>query len=366
MRKAAFFLLFITGSINSIAQTNADTTGFKKASDGSEYKILSVKDSKSLARGNYMELQVMAKYKDSILYNTKDDGMPQFGLYDTANFPVPFKEVFNTIKVGDSIIVKVSTDSIIAKGQAAPFIQKGQFLCQYYTITNSYTTKQQVDSAQQTHLAVANAIAKKKQTALLQGILVENKDKIAADGKIIEAYLAKNKIKATRAPWGTYIAVKKESMGKQVTEAGFAAVNYTGKSFTDGKVFDSNTDPKFQHVQPYNVNMGQLSGVILGWYDALFQMKQGTKATIYIPSTLGYGKQGNPQGGINPDAILVFDMEVVAVGSEAQIQVMLDAKAKHKPKAQAKPNTTPAKTQPKKTTTTAKPKTKPTTKMAGQ
>jgi hypothetical protein len=62
--------------------------------------------------------------------------------------------------------------------------------------------------------------------------------------------------------------------------------------------------------------MSQLGGIALGWIDAIAELKKGSKATIYIPSSLGYGKGGNPQAGINPDAILVFDMNIVDVISE--------------------------------------------------
>jgi FKBP-type peptidyl-prolyl cis-trans isomerase len=323
----------------------ACTTPFKKAKDGTQYKVISLTKGPQLVTGNYMEMNVVTKLtgkgKDSIMGSSVEDGMPQYGLYDTANFPPPYKEIFKSIHVGDSIFLKISTDSILAKapaGQAPPFIKKGMFICQSYTITNVYTTKEQVDSAQKTHIKVARQKSAAKAIVQIKKILEENKDQLAKDDKAIADYLAKNNIKATKTEWGTYIAVQNEGTGDQLTSADIAMVNYTGKSFDSSKVFDSNTDPAFGHVQPYTVNLAMLEpgqGVILGWDDALLHMKKGTKATVYIPSTLGYGKSGNGPK-IKGDAILVFDMEVVDVSTEEKMMAKQAEEQKKQMEAQQK------------------------------
>jgi FKBP-type peptidyl-prolyl cis-trans isomerase FkpA len=301
-----------------IVALSACTTPFKKAKDGSEYKIISNKSGKLAAKGDFLEMNATAKYKDSVLFNSVEDGMPQYGMYDTASFPSPYKEAFASLHTGDSVIIKMSTDSIMAKaqGQAPPFMKKGQFIYQTYTIANIYSKQEQADSARNTHMAVAKTKANKKQLAAIEKQLLENKPQIDKDSKVIEEYLAKNNLKATKAKWGTYIVTQAEGTGDKIGSANVASVNYTGKTLDSNKVFDSNTDPKFKHMEPLDVNMGQLGGIALGWIDAIAELKKGSKATIYIPSSLGYGKGGNPQAGINPDAILVFDMNIVDVISE--------------------------------------------------
>ena len=80
----------------------------------------------------------------------------------------------------------------------------------------------------------------------------------------------------------------------------------------DGKVFDSNTDSTFRHMDAFNVNMTNdpaLGGVIAGWKDGLSLLKKGAKAKFYIPSSLAYGEEGNG-GIIPPNAILMFDIAV--------------------------------------------------------
>ncbi len=298
----------------------ACTTPFKKAKDGSEYKIISTKKGAKVVTGNYMEMSTLAKYKDSILSSSIENGIPQYVQYDTAVFPPPFKEIFKNVHLGDSIVIKMSTDSIIAKsqGQVPPFMKKGQFIIQTFTITNIYATKEQMDSAQKTYIPVAKARAFKKQSDQVQKDLMANKEQIEKDNKLIEDYLSKNNIKASKAKWGTYMVIQAEGNGEKIALSDIASVNYTGRTFDSSIVFDSNTDPKFNHVVPLDVNMGQFGGqggVMLGWTDVLLQMKKGTKATVYIPSTLAYGKNGRAPE-INPDKILVFDMEIVNVTSE--------------------------------------------------
>jgi FKBP-type peptidyl-prolyl cis-trans isomerase FkpA len=356
MRKAAFFLCLIITSVNTMAQNSADTLKYTRAADGSEYKIFTAPKGTKLAKGNFMEMNIAVKYKDSLLYSSADAGMPQFAPYDTAVFPSPFKDIFKTIHTGDSIVVRVSSDSLIAKGQGAPFMHSGEYLYQQYAITNCYTTKEQVDSAQKTHVALAKEIANKKQEAQLKKLLADNKGQIEADSKTIEAYLAKNKIKAIKAKLGTYVVIKKAGSGKKLDWGDIASVNYTGRSFSTHKVFDSNTDPAFKHVQPFDVNMSDLGAVILGWIDALEQMHNGTKATIYIPSTLAYANQ-SPSPDIGPNEILVFDMDIVSVKSNGVETKVVDVPGRQQTtpvKAKPKPAAKPAVKPKQKTITTTK------------
>jgi FKBP-type peptidyl-prolyl cis-trans isomerase len=44
-------------------------------------------------------------------------------------------------------------------------------------------------------------------------------------------------------------------------------------------------------------------------------MNEGAKYKLYIPSDLAYGKDGTPGGPIPPNATLVFEVELVEIGS---------------------------------------------------
>lgn len=79
-------------------------------------------------------------------------------------------------------------------------------------------------------------------------------------------------------------------------------VDYRGY-FLDGKEFDSS----YSRGKPIIFNVGQM---IPGWNEALRKMASGSKATIIVPSRLGYGDQGFP-GAVPPNTIIAFDIHVL-------------------------------------------------------
>lgn len=88
------------------------------------------------------------------------------------------------------------------------------------------------------------------------------------------------------------------------------SMNYTG-SLADGTVFDSNIDPKFNHVQPFVFTLGARQ-VISGWDEGLVGMKVGEKKHLVLRPDKAYGPQGHPPV-IPPNATLTFDVELLAI-----------------------------------------------------
>ena len=96
----------------------------------------------------------------------------------------------------------------------------------------------------------------------------------------------------------------KQGTGKQPAATSQVTVHYKGM-LLDGKVFDSSYD----RGQPVEFPLNQ---VIPGWTEGLQLMKEGGKATFYIPAKLAYGEQGVP-GTIPPNSTLIFDVELLQV-----------------------------------------------------
>merc|ERR1712232_843417 len=88
-------------------------------------------------------------------------------------------------------------------------------------------------------------------------------------------------------------------------------VHYTGR-LESGKEFDSS----IPRGQPLEFPVGQ-GMVIPGWDEGILSMRVGGKRQLIIPPELGYGRRGTPGGPIPPNATLVFDCELVAVGSKS-------------------------------------------------
>jgi peptidylprolyl isomerase/FKBP-type peptidyl-prolyl cis-trans isomerase FkpA len=87
--------------------------------------------------------------------------------------------------------------------------------------------------------------------------------------------------------------------GKQVK------VQYTGW-LENGKKFDSSVGKA-----PFMFKLGA-GNVIQGWDEGVAGMKVGGKRQLRIPPELGYGQRGYP-GAIPPNAILIFDVELLGV-----------------------------------------------------
>ncbi len=135
-------------------------------------------------------------------------------------------------------------------------------------------------------------------------------DQGVADDKLIQDYIAKNNIKATKTPSGLYYVITQKGLGDNAKPGKKITMNYTGKTLA-GVTFDSNTDPNFKHVQPFSFTLGQ-GMVIKGWDEGVQLLKLGSKGTFIIPSGLAYGATG-AGGSIPPNAVLVFDVEVTGI-----------------------------------------------------
>jgi FKBP-type peptidyl-prolyl cis-trans isomerase FkpA len=64
--------------------------------------------------------------------------------------------------------------------------------------------------------------------------------------------------------------------------------------------------------EPLSFPVGQ-GRVIKGWDEGIGLLNEGSKARLFIPSSLGYGTRGSGQI-IKPNSILVFDVELVKIG----------------------------------------------------
>jgi len=103
--------------------------------------------------------------------------------------------------------------------------------------------------------------------------------------------------------------VPSPTLGEIVKTGDTVAMNYTGR-LEDGTVFDSNVDPKFNHVEPFFFTLGA-GQVIAGWDEGIVGMKVGEKKTLVIPPEKAYGP--NDYGPIPGNSTLTFEVELLAI-----------------------------------------------------
>lgn len=136
----------------------------------------------------------------------------------------------------------------------------------------------------------------------LQGNMAKLQDENINKGKEFLANKQKDsKVQATES--GLLYEVIKEGSGERPTESSVVEVNYIGKTI-DGKVFDESKENPIKFP---------LANVIKGWQEGLQLMTPGSKYKLYIPSELAYGEHGTPDGSIEPNSVLEFEVELVSV-----------------------------------------------------
>ena len=121
-----------------------------------------------------------------------------------------------------------------------------------------------------------------------------------------EKFLAENKakpgVKTTAS--GLQYKMEKEGNGTPPKETDTVVVNYRG-TLIDGTEFDSS----YKRGEPATFPVNR---VIKGWTEALQLMKPGAKYQLVIPSDLAYGP-GGTGGDIGPNAMLIFEVELMSV-----------------------------------------------------
>lgn len=125
----------------------------------------------------------------------------------------------------------------------------------------------------------------------------------------IEKYISDKGLNAQKDASGMYFINTLEGTGKAIRtdSADLVTFNYRGY-LIDGTEFD-----KSEAGKPITVS---LRGLIPGFQIGIAKMKKGGKATFIIPSNLAYGS--NPPQGIPANAIVIFDVELVSFGTQAE------------------------------------------------
>ena len=281
---------FVLVMAMAIGCGNAD---YSKTKEGMVYRIIKSGKGENIKPRTFLKVHQAAFLKDSLLFSTFEY-MPAYGFFDSLPQAThDFLDVLDKMRVGDSAVVIRSVDTLFAKGmlQYNETFKKGDVIKVYVKVLGTFKDEKEMEADR------ASAFEAYKQLEI----------------KRLGDYVAAQNLKAEKLQDGIYLVVDKEGTGPKVDSGMFVKVKYTGR-LKNGNVFDSNIDSSFGHTEPFEFVAGTRQ-VIAGWDVAIQKLKVGSKARVFIPSSMGYGMQS--QGARLPAySDLIFEMEVLGISEK--------------------------------------------------
>lgn len=145
----------------------------------------------------------------------------------------------------------------------------------------------------------------------LTNILVTEvmKQKLASDTVAIDQYLTQNSIDAIRDKSGLRYVITQLGTGDKPGLYSKVKINYSGKLLSSGAVFFDGKG------EPSDVFDSRVINYFNAFQVALPLLPVGSKATLYIPSGLGFGDQALSGGGVSVPANsnLIYEVELVGI-----------------------------------------------------
>ncbi len=278
-------------------------TGFQKSKTGAEYKIISGGSSRQVKIGDFVEVDMIMKNgKDSTMEDTWVNHRTRKTVVSEAKSIRDLNEILLLLKDKDSVIVRIPADSLF-KGapQYPPAIAKGSFLT--------------------FQMKIQNVVDKDK----MQAFLADERSKVEkAENQTLTKYIKDHNLNVTTTADGLNYIINQQGTGSKPLAGDTVVVNYTGKTL-DGKIFDTNNETVAKDNKTFNIQRKMQKGydpihfaiglgqVIKGWDEGLQLMNEGTKFTLLVPSSLGYGERGMPGSPIGPNSSLIFEVELLKI-----------------------------------------------------
>ena len=231
---------------------------------------------------------------DSLLFDSKNNP----GGFVTLQLSIPeykgdLMEGLAMLQPGDSAIFLVPADSFFMKTirveTLPPFIKPGERM-RFEIGMAEVNTVEQMQKKQALQDSIAQIEMKTVNEKEMQVLLAKMQEK--GDNQMPESS-------------GLIIINRKSGNGIKPKPGQKVSVHYTG-TLLNGTVFDSSVERN----QPISFTLGQ-GEVIKGWDEGIAAIEVGGKATLMIPSWLGYGARS--VGPIPANSSLIFEVELINI-----------------------------------------------------
>ena len=296
---------------------NKDTDQFYTTADGLTYKVyektedgayenkgeVAPADSTGAKIGQVVTMQMSYQNADdSVLFDSRTQKQPVMIPVMEPTFKGSLEQALMMLSPGDSGVFKVNADSLFAKTFAQPmppFIKPGSQLT-FFIKAEKVQSKEEAMVDQQ-----------KMYEQQMKDAQAHAAEQIKVDDQKIQEYIKANNLQnVQKTESGVYYVVNEPGKGPQAATGDLVSVHYK-LSFLDGKEVENSRSNPMGNGEPFQFPLGQ-GRVIKGWDDAIQQLKEGSNATLLVPSTLAYGEQD--RGPDMPaNSILRFDVELVDV-----------------------------------------------------
>ncbi|MEZ5047606.1 MAG: FKBP-type peptidyl-prolyl cis-trans isomerase [Chitinophagaceae bacterium] len=303
-----------TSPVQQIQQPVLPTYNLKKKTkNGIAYDfIINKATSPNPKKGDFIKLHLISSINGNVMYSSRTANKgkaAEFSMSDPA-FKGDIIEVIAFMSPGDSVIAQANAIDVFngTKNKIPNGVTKSDKITYFIKLVSVKTVAEQQKEQQA-------KIQKQLQEQAAKQIK-EAKAQHAKDDKALQSYFKQKNITPLKTNSGLYYSIEKEGSGEKPSANDKVSMNYRG-TLLDGTIFDSNIDSVFKHVNAFEFKLGK-GQVIKGWDEGIALLNKGTKATLYIPSTLAYGATPRPGGEANPKGIpanspLVFDVEVVDI-----------------------------------------------------
>lgn len=297
----------------------------RETPSGLKYKIVKEGTGVPVKVGEVLTFNFIFKdSKDSVWRNTYEaDFPPYIVMPDTAGMKREdgMTQMLRMLTPGDSVVLNISIKDFFKNIVKSPIPAEFDS-----TLIFTYQIKAEQTMPKDSFMTRQRNFYMKKQ-----------KEQAAKDSVAIEAYLAKNNITAQKTESGLYYVITTPGQGENGKPKQIAKVDYAGYTL-EGVYFDTNIkavamekglynaeQEKFRPYAPYDVTIDR-SQVIKGWHEALKVLNKGSKATIFVPSAMGYGTQRKSEI-IKENEVLIFDLEIVDLQDKQNKKGKTDKKA---------------------------------------
>lgn len=267
---------------------------FQKTPTGLKYLIhKSVPNAQKPATGDVVELNMVYRTADSILFDSRKGGQAFTHVLENPIFKGDFNEALGLLGIGDSATFLIKADSFYLKTlhetKLPKFIKKGSditFNVKLLSVTS-------------------NAAYMRKQMEYLDELQSKATSSRNKEKELIKNYFVNNNLKPEEAPSGIYYITERVGNGISPVAGSTVVIDYRAYVM-NGKEFESTIDLGI----PLEFKLGGHT-VIKGLEEAVLLMKKGGKATFIIPSNLAYNE--NEVGEIAPFSTLIYELELLDV-----------------------------------------------------